>query len=107
VTVEQITQKGCAHKLNGGVRHVPAAVKGLVFKESFGRAPGRSNAPRPPWGRASPPSGEKGAALREGAAAAVGPREGVSKNSLRHGHFFLFFGGRISYFWRNEWRADN
>ena len=40
VTVEQITQKGYANKLNGGVRHVPAAVKRLVFKEYFGRVPG-------------------------------------------------------------------
>jgi hypothetical protein len=40
VTVEQITQKGYANKLNGGVRHVPAAVKRLVFNEYFGRVPG-------------------------------------------------------------------
>jgi len=40
VTVEQITQKGYANKLHGGVRHVPAAVKRLVFKEYFGRVPG-------------------------------------------------------------------
>ena len=40
VTVEQITQKGYANKLNGGVRHVTAAVKRQVFTEYFGRIPG-------------------------------------------------------------------
>jgi len=40
VTVEQITQKGYANKLHGGVRHVTAAVKRQVFKAYFGRVPG-------------------------------------------------------------------
>jgi hypothetical protein len=40
VTVEQITQKGYANRLNGGVRHVTAAEKRQVFKAYFGRVPG-------------------------------------------------------------------
>jgi hypothetical protein len=40
VTVEQIMQKGYANKLNGGVRHVTAAIKRHVFAEYFGRVPG-------------------------------------------------------------------
>ncbi|HEY3855677.1 MAG TPA: HNH endonuclease signature motif containing protein [Verrucomicrobiae bacterium] len=40
VTVEQVTQKGYANRLNGGVRHVTAAVKRQVFTEYFGRVPG-------------------------------------------------------------------
>jgi hypothetical protein len=40
VTVKQITQKGYAYKLNGGVRHVTAAIKRQVFAEYFGRVPG-------------------------------------------------------------------
>jgi len=40
VTVEQITQKGYANKLNGGVRHVTAVVKRQIFAEYFGGNPG-------------------------------------------------------------------
>jgi hypothetical protein len=39
-TVEEITQKGYANRLNGGVRHVPATVKRRVFIAYFGREPG-------------------------------------------------------------------
>ena len=40
VTVEQIMEKGYANKLNGGVRHVTAAEKKLIFTEYFGKVPG-------------------------------------------------------------------
>ena len=40
VTVEQITEKGYANKLHGGVRHVTAAEKREIFTEYFGRVPG-------------------------------------------------------------------
>ena len=39
VTVEQITQKGYANRLNGGVRKVPESEKKQIFNEYFGLVP--------------------------------------------------------------------
>ena len=44
VTVEQITQRGYANVLNGGVRHVPDSVKRQVFIEYFGAVPAKPGA---------------------------------------------------------------
>lgn len=43
VTVEQITQKGYANKLNGGVRNVPESEKKKIFIEYFGAVPAKTS----------------------------------------------------------------